>query len=139
MRASFALLLPLCSCGLVMNGGPFPTPISSDPPGAVVTLEGAEVGKTPCTVALRRKHYKLELSLEGYHKQIVDPGTKGNGWVAGNILLGGIPGIIIDMLGGGTYVIDSDPVYVKLSPNTAPAPSAWERPKPVYVPGGDDF
>jgi hypothetical protein len=37
-------------------------------------------------------------------------------------------GIVIDIAGGGTYVVNGDAVYVKLTPATEPAPQVWQRP-----------
>lgn len=122
-----ALCATLASCGTIMRGGPFHVPVASDPPGAVVRYLGAEVGVTPCTVAMRRSASVLELELAGHHKLSCDVGKTGNPWIFGNLLLGGIPGLFVDLITGATRTVDDRPVFVRLAPSTGPAPAPWTR------------
>lgn len=54
---------------------------NSNPQGAKISLDGRELGTTPCKVqGLRAKRYKADLSLEGYDpiSQQIDLGVTGN-------------------------------------------------------------
>lgn len=123
---AFALLMALCSCGTIMGSGPKNVPIDSEPKGATVYYEGVPVGKTPCVVPVRRRLLNLVLRLDGHHEQVVAVGTSGNGWVFGNIIFGGIPGIVIDMVAGGTSVPSTRPLLVPLASSDKPDPGPWK-------------
>ena len=129
---AIALLCLLASCGSIMRGGPFHVPISTTPPGATVSYDGADVGTTPCTVVMRPKVDHVEIVLAGYHKQVVEVGTSSNGWVFGNCLFGliGIIGIVVDASDGCMRVINEEPVAVQLTPDKEPDPGVWKRPVP---------
>lgn len=127
--AAIALLcLPLCSCGTMMGSGPRNVPVDSDPKGATVYYQGVPVGKTPCIIPVRRASLELVLRLDGHHEQVAQVGRAGNGWVFGNILLGGIPGLLIDILAGGTWVVSEKPLIVPLAGLDHPAPGPWKIP-----------
>lgn len=141
MRLLAALfVLPFAACGSIMGQPYGMVPIDSDPPGAVVQYQGADVGVTPCTIRVHRSNCIVVLAKDGFHAQQVDVGTVGNGWVAGNLIFGGLLGILIDAASGSTVVVNDDPVSVPLVPSAATAPAAaWRRPKPAPVPSGPDF
>jgi len=115
----------------MFNPGPQMVPIASNPAGAVVSYRGAEVGVTPCTVALRwRRGSIVELTLAGHHRQLVDCGGGLNGWVFGNLLFGGVIGIFVDLWTGSEGEIEDAPVSVELVPLSEKAPGVWTRPPP---------
>lgn len=127
--AAFALgVLP--SCASMMARSPVMVPIAAEPPGASVTYHGAQVGRTPCTIEMQTRDGNLvDLALEGYHKQTVNVGWSGGGWVPvfiGFLMFG--PVEIVGDLIGGTDRPDCDPVMVKLVPESEPAPACWCRP-----------
>ena len=128
---SFALLLACllsASCGTLMNRGPFMVPIDTVPSGATVTYLDARVGITPCTVAMRASCSQVAVELSGFHSQLVHVGSNFNGWVIGNLLLGGLPGLIVDAASGSFMEVDTAAVSVRLTPESDPKPAVWERP-----------
>lgn len=120
--ALLALLL-LPSCGIIMSPATWNVPVDSDPAGATVYYQGAAVGVTPCVVPVKRRSQHLELELPGYHRQPVALRTSMNGWLFGNILLGGVVGILIDIASGGSWVVHDHPIKVPLVPDSMPAPT----------------
>lgn len=124
-----ALLLP--SCATIVSGGPDMVPIDSVPQGAEVLLGGAPMGRTPVMVMIGRKdHRGIVLRLDGYHDQPVIVEQSVNGWIFGNILFGGLIGLVVDVGTGNARRRDESPLCVPLTPLTDPAPAAWRRPKP---------
>jgi len=119
--ALLALLL-LHSCGTIMSPAMWSVPVDSDPAGATVYYQGAAVGVTPCVVPVKRRSQQLELELAGHHRQPVALRTSMNGWLFGNILLGGVVGILIDLASGGSWVVQDHPIKVPLVPDSMPAP-----------------
>ena len=136
--AALAILLFAASCGTIMNGGAKKVPISTDPPNATAFYDGKEVGKTPCVIKVYKREPTITLTLDGYHTQLIEPGTRGNGWVFGNIILGGIPGFLLDAMAGSFSIVNDDPIYLHLAPGTDAAPATWKRPKPVMVDNSED-
>lgn len=124
-----AILCPimLTSCATIMSGSGRAVPIDSVPPGTTVSYRGANVGVTPCTVMMRARSSQLTLVQPGFHDQVVDVGTTFNGWFLGNILLGGLPGMLIDLLSGASSPVSTDPCWVELTPVSEPPPGVWTR------------
>lgn len=123
-----ALLAVLSGCATIMTPLNYAVPIDSDPPGATVKLDGAALGKTPCTVSLRRNGGKgrtVLLELDGHHPREAKIRAQGNGWIVGNLLFGGPLGLIIDLAGGSYYGLSDKPIRVPMVALTEPAPEAW--------------
>ena len=113
----FAVLV-LSSCATIINGPYQKVPIASTPSGADVLINENIVGKTPIVVRLKRsKTYEsVQLKLEGYvpHKfafvKKVDP------IILGNIIIGGVIGLFIDMSSGNMYMFLPENVDITLIP-----------------------
>ena len=61
----FGLLLS--SCGTIKHGTTQELSIQSNPPGAEVVVDGVDMGQTPLTVDLKRKHsHIVSLRMNGY-------------------------------------------------------------------------
>jgi len=92
-------LLFLPSCASIMAPGPDMVPVTTQPEGARVTLDGDAVGVTPLTVAFKRKgEGVLVFALDGYKTTTYDVEKVTNGWQWGNVLFGfvGIVGLLVD-------------------------------------------
>ncbi len=125
--ASLALLLG--GCASIFNGGNRTLTIDSDPPGAKATVSRIEgetivIKTTPCTVSLdpRRGYFKgqgyiLSLELPGYRTAEVQLVPTISGWYFGNILLGGLLGmVVVDPLTGSMWNIEPSKIQARLSP-----------------------
>jgi hypothetical protein len=111
-----------------MAGGARGVSVASEPSGAIVRCNGEPVGITPCEVPVTVGARWLELDREGFHRQIVDVGTRRNPWVVGNVATLGV-GLLVDLGLGHDRVPDARPVVVHLRSLDAPAPGPWLRPR----------
>lgn len=94
----------LTSCATVINGPYQQVPISSNPLGADVCVDGYYIGVTPTVVCLQRKNpHIVSLSKQGFYEQnhYVDPCI--GGAVFGNIIAGGLIGWGVDAYTGSQY------------------------------------
>jgi hypothetical protein len=120
------------SCASIITQSRYPLSISSNPSNAKVIItdkKGKEVflGNTPTTVKLQagdgffsRAEYQVKFSSPGYDDKIVPVTFKLDGWYFGNILLGGLIGmLIIDPATGAMWRIESEFLHETLSQSTA--------------------
>lgn len=109
--------LLVSGCATIVAPGPDLVPISSKPPGAMVYVDGVPVGVTPVTVPLKRSGSgQIRIELEGYEPVFVTQDKVFNGWFLGNILIGGLIGIIVDVATSNVTKHSTDPVMVVLRP-----------------------
>lgn len=122
--ATRALALALCvpllfapGCATIVASGPDLVPVSSTPDGATVTLDGIPVGRTPMTVAFERDcDGVLRLDKPGYQVLTIDRDKVLNGWFLGNVLIGGLIGITIDLCTSNQGKYSTKPILVTLVP-----------------------
>jgi len=87
-------------CATIVSSGPDQVFITSVPSGAAVTIDGQPVGNTPVSTVVRRNAQTVSFSMAGY-QTVSSPIPKVfNGWLLGNVIFGGIPGILIDLISG---------------------------------------
>lgn len=108
MLISLCLLIGLgplfTGCASIIDGTKQKVSFSSSPSNAEVVVDGEGLGKTPLTKALSRKHeHNVLINLKGYQPYEVKLVHQTNGWVWGNLLFGGIIGLIIDASNGAIY------------------------------------
>ena len=58
----------------------------------------------------------MVLTKEGFEENRSRVESHLSWWVAGNVILGGLVGILVDVLSGGGYTIEPDAVAVTLKP-----------------------
>ena len=111
--------LLLTGCGTIFGSGPDLVPVSSEPNGAIVTLDGVQLGRTPCVVPVaRRSSGLLVIEAEGGRArnevQLENVPNRAC-WANG---LGLLPGVVIgttvDAIAGNLTKWAESPVYVKL-------------------------
>ncbi len=123
VRISSGILLAgvlLGGCAYILSTDSQDISVSTYPPGAqviITTTGGIEVfsGTTPAQVHLKRKYkYFVDVTLEGheskriYLEQSVNPKTF---W---NILIGGIPGWILDGVSGAIWQLEPETITITL-------------------------
>src|SRR5690606_27890971 len=102
-------------CSTILNDDTQPVTFDSDPPGALVNIDGVNYGRTPCTIPVQRKGWdkQVMISLDGYKTEIF---TLEN-TLSGNTFLNVIwwPGAVVDGISGraGKY---QEAVRVVLEP-----------------------
>ncbi len=106
----------LAACATIMNGTSQEVSIASTPTGARVTVDDIEMGKTPIVAKLKRKEqHAVKLSLDGYAPYELKFSRGTSGWVWGNLLFGGLPGLAVDAIAGGLYKLKPEQVQAQLA------------------------
>lgn len=126
----FIILAFFSSCASIVSRSSWPLAINSTPSGAKVEItdrEGVVVysGNSPAIVSLKsgdgfftKQSYRVKLSLNGYGERIIPVECTLNGWYAGNILFGGLIGIlVVDPATGAMYKLDRKYINETLSQN----------------------
>lgn len=110
--ASFLLIQ---ACGTIIHGTTQQVGISSSPSSAVVSINGQNVGETPVIIDLKRKdsHF-VKIDLPGYQTYETTLSRKVSGWVWGNIVFGGIIGLVVDASTGGMYKLTPEQIEAEL-------------------------
>ena len=122
------LLFFISGCATIISGEDQNVAIRSNPSGAHVRIDGLIEGTTPMMVDLARKK-RHQIDVEHGGQKVTRGTTRGfNWWYLGNIIFGGVIGLIIDPCMGGMYEIKPETVYVDFnSANPSaeiPAPAA---------------
>jgi len=123
-----AVLAAFSGCASIVNGGPAKISMKSVPSGARVTVydhNGVSVTNaiTPVVLRLDRgrgyfksAHYRIEVAMDGYRTTQVELTSTMNGWYWGNLLFGGLIGmIVVDPLTGSMYTLSPKNVDVALA------------------------
>jgi hypothetical protein len=126
--AIVTLLLP--ACATVTRGTKETYVIESTPPGADVALSNGQKCVTPCKLKLKRKPgFTATITKAGYEpvEAVVESelSVGGGAAAAGNVLIGGIVGGIVDGSNGSLNDLTPNPLQVTLKPVAqAAAPAA---------------
>jgi len=103
----FLSLALVSGCSSIVSESKYPVSISSNPSQADFTLQNRDgkdihTGRTPATVTLnassgffKGETYKLILNKEGYDEKTIEIQSTIDGWYFGNILTGGLIGMLI--------------------------------------------
>jgi hypothetical protein len=120
LAASLGLVITSAGCATIVRGTSHGIGISSQPPGAKVTINNQEYGRTPVSAKLRRKdNHHVVIQLEGYEPYEIVLTRQTSAWLAGNLVFGlGFPiGIAIDAIAGGMYSLNPDQIEAELRPD----------------------
>lgn len=110
-----ALCLCFSQCATIIRGSNQRVVILSQPKVANIEIDGQSAGQTPFFSKLeRRRKHVVRVSLDGYEPYEITLNRKMNGWIFGNILLGGIIGIAVDIATGSMYSLTPKDVYADL-------------------------
>jgi len=139
--AASAILLS--GCASLVHGGPRNVPITSNPPGAIVSIydrNGAPVARqvTPFTARLspqyryfRGQSYRLVFEMPGYEQSEIQLRPSVSGWYFANILIGGPLGmLIVDPLTGAMYNLTPDKIEQTMSTEAA---AQMKKGEAIYV------
>ena len=114
--AAGGALFALAGCASIFNGQTQPVTIRSQPDGAIIVVtnragESIHTGTAPATLTLKRgagyfksETYTVVLKKEGFADREMTITGSLSGWYIGNILFGGLIGMLaIDPATGGMY------------------------------------
>lgn len=124
-----SVVINCASCATIFSGSTSLVTVHSEPSKALITVTDAKdkvvySGRTPANFRLnsgggyfRKASYNVKFQLEGFEEKIVPIQSTINGWYFGNILIGGVIGmLIIDPATGAMWKIKDDFVDEKLEP-----------------------
>ncbi len=133
----FTTAVLFSGCATIVSKTSYPVYIHTDPPRATITItnkKGKEVykGASPATVKLNsgagyfsKAEYQVKISSPGFDEKIVPINFKINGWYFGNLLIGGVLGLlIIDPATGAMWKIKDPVVDETLTRSDASAANA---------------
>ena len=107
-------------CAYILSTDSQDISISSSPAGAHVTIKttgGIEVftGRTPTQAHLKRKNeYIIDVTLEGHEPKQIHLQKSINPATFWNLLVGGIPGWIIDGVSGAIWKLEPETITITL-------------------------
>jgi PEGA domain len=119
---SFCLLWVIFSgCATIAHGPLQKFVVTAEPKIASVYVDGKLYGQSPIVIRMsRKKNHLLEIKLEGYQTYQLNLKRKLDGWAFGNLFIGGIPGIAIDLLTGSIFKLTPKDIYPTLQAGTRP-------------------
>ena len=106
MLLGVASLFFLSSCATIVSGSRQTVKFDSTPTNATVFIDETEVGKTPFERLDGYEPYKTKLT-----KQF-------NAWYIGNIVFGGIIGLVVDPITGAIYRLTPNEINAQLQQGT---------------------
>ena len=120
----------LSSCASIIHGSTQTVDITSQPVGASITIDGKDYGQTPKTIELRRKgrlkgeldtkkFYAVKLELNGYEPYEIKIKRELDAWFFGNLLFGGVIGMIVDAADGAMYKLTPDQLIAQMGKQIA--------------------
>ncbi len=133
MKKFYTILIATCfltsSCASIVSKSSYPFSINSSPSEAKITItdkKGIEIfsGNTPASLKLNassgffsKARYQVKFEKDGYENKTVPVDFKLDGWYFGNILFGGLVGmLIIDPATGAMYKLDTEFLNTTLVP-----------------------
>jgi hypothetical protein len=115
-----ACAVALTGCATITRGSNDAWEVSSDPGGAKVeTSNGHQCPATPCAIRMPRKsEFTATVTKDGYKLATITVTHKtagaGAAGVAGNVLLGGVIGLGVDVYSGASQDLTPNPATVTL-------------------------
>lgn len=116
---AFAACGVIAGCATVTRGTTNQIQIMSEPSGADVRTSLNQSCTTPCTLNVGRKdEFTVVINLAGYREQRIQVTTRvagaGAAGAVGNVLIGGVIGLGVDVVTGSTLEHFPNPIDVRL-------------------------
>lgn len=150
LAATVSACVLLSACASVTRGSTDAWEVNSDPIGArVETTNGFKCDATPCAIRMKRKsEFVAMVTKPGYRQATISVTHKtakaGAAGMAGNVLVGGLIGVVVDSSTGATQDLVPNPAFVKLEPagpydrfaeaSQDALPPPQPIPQPAYAP-----
>jgi PEGA domain-containing protein len=120
----FLTVVALSGCATITGGSsPQKIKVASNPSGATVIVDGRPCGNTPTIVSLDRKvEHRIQLEKVGYMPAESDLKSRMNPWILGNVVVGGLIGVVVDLATDSERSLSPSKVDVHLAPAEKPTP-----------------
>jgi hypothetical protein len=132
MSAVLGASMALSGCASIVHSGPRNIPVASEPQGAKVSIYDrgnllVMTSTTPFVAPLnpgfgyfKSQTYRLVFEMPGYNSAVVNLDSSVSGWYFGNLLFGGLIGmLIVDPLTGAMYNLAPEMIEQPLSASQA--------------------
>ncbi len=122
------------SCATVKHGTMQPISVKSDPPNAEIRVNGMSAGRTPTVLNLSRTSTgtgTVRVELDGYRPVDVPVKRRLSGAFWGNLLIGGVIGMGVDLISGAWANLDPKEINLsltKIEPEVAATPPVEDKP-----------
>lgn len=111
------LIVNASGCATFVKGTHQSIGITSDPAGAYIKADGIDKGKTPMVIKMKRnKAHTVQFDMPGYKTFEAGISTHSSGWIWGNIFIGGLIGLVVDLITGASNNLVPDNIHAKLTP-----------------------
>ena len=126
----FAISLGIASCGTFIHGSREMVTIEAAPSSATILVDSQYrlTGFFSARLARSTSHV-IEVSKAGYRSVRIRTGNSVSPWYFGNFFSFSLLGMIPDLITGGAYSIDPNPIVVQLTPG---AGTPIEEIHPLY-------
>jgi hypothetical protein len=120
----FLTVVVLSGCATITGGtGPQKIKVASNPPRATVVVDGRPCAMTPTVLRLDRKVvHQILLEKDGYMPTETDLKPTINPWIFGNVVVGGLIGVVVDLATDSERRLSPGTVDVDLAPSGVPTP-----------------
>ena len=113
------ILFSLTSCSAIMNGSTQDVRIKASESKATIYVDGMKRGITPKVVRLQRgTPHLIEIKKDGFDTYQITTHNSIAGAFWGNLLCGGVIGIVIDLATGSAYDIEPNFISADLFKST---------------------
>ena len=113
------LTINAAGCATIVQGRTQGIAVASTPSAATVKVDGLEA-TTPGNVELRRnRDYTMVFTKAGFPDRDVKLESGPSPWLLGNIVFGGLIGLIIDFATGGAFKLSPGSVDMDMATGTA--------------------
>lgn len=114
-----SLIVLTSGCATIICGTRQTVKFASTPTNASVLIDEVNVGQTPFETRLKRdREYKVVIKLDGYLPYETKLTKEFNAWYIGNIVFGGLIGLIIDPITGAIYKLSPKELNAQLQQGT---------------------
>jgi hypothetical protein len=132
-----ALVGAASGCASIVSGRHAEVAINSYPPDAQVSVRDSRgrmvaTAQTPAVVSLKRgdgflrkAQYTATIEKPGYSTAHVPIDSTVNPWVLGNVIFGGIPGLVVDPYTGAMWRPTPTAINEELQPSSRPGPEIY--------------
>ena len=109
------IVVSIGGCATIVNPNYVQVPVTTEPPGATIKVAGREY-TSPASVYCPRGagDFTMTIAKDGFNPVSIILEESLDGWMWGNLLLGGLIGLIVDLISGDGYDLEPETVHINL-------------------------